>query len=291
MLKTGRKRNPKSKFKTLPVEVTETHGEKKTHQTDISNFLSKLQDNSNLPEVSVSVPGPDDAALPCSTRLCYKKEEEEKCVRSDGEISVNDVKKEKGKVLTENVTKKKTKKQVPQLRNTQLTDYFPVRRSNRKTQLNVMKEKQKIVEDAILNGVEEGFEVKEFPGKGRGVITLKSIKRGDFVLEYFGELIDYEEAKKREPIYAAQNSGCYMYYFKNKSKTYCVDSTKESSRVGRLVNHSKKNGNLKTQVFLIEDNPHLVFFALRDIEPGEELSYDYGDRSRASQEAHPWLAL
>ncbi len=29
----------------------------------------------------------------------------------------------------------------------------------------------------------------------------------------------------------------------------------------------------------------------RDIEPGEELLYDYGDRSKESLEAHPWLAL
>lgn len=64
-------------------------------------------------------------------------------------------------------------------------------------------------------------QIKEFPGKGRGVITKKHIKRGEFVLEYYGELIDYEEAKEREALYATkENTGCYMYYFKFRNKRF-----------------------------------------------------------------------
>lgn len=192
--------------------------------------------------------------------------------------------------IKSNITEKKTCKQMIS-QNRQLTDYFPVRRSSRKTVSIAKKERQNIVEDAILSGKEEGFEIKEFPGKGRGVITKKSIKRGEFVLEYYGELIDYEEAKKREAVYATKdNTGCYMYYFKFKNKQFCVDATKETNRLGRLVNHSKK-GNLKTQPFFIKECPHLVLLAGRDIEPGEELSYDYGDRRKDAVESHPWLAL
>lgn len=80
-----------------------------------------------------------------------------------------------------------------------------------------------------------------------------------------------------------------MYYFKYKDTKFCVDATKENGRLGRLVNHSKK-GNLKTQAFLIEDHPHLIFVATKDISPGEELLYDYGDRSKTSLKFYPWLA-
>ncbi|GIX91505.1 hypothetical protein CEXT_618581 [Caerostris extrusa] len=152
-----------------------------------------------------------------------------------------------------------------------------------------MEEKHKMIEDAILSGVEEGFEIS--PNKGRGVVTSKALKRGDFVLEYYGELIDYEEALRRESIYAMkENTGCYMYYFKSSNKRYCIDATKESDRLGRLINHSKK-GNLKTQSIYLKENPHLAFFACRDIEAGEELCYDYGDRSKQALKSHPWLAL
>lgn len=172
-----------------------------------------------------------------------------------------------------------------------LTEYFSIRRSGRKTKATLAKERQKEVEDAILNGIEEGFQVTEFADKGRGVTTSRPLKAGDFVLEYAGELIDVQEAKMREQIYATDSSiGCYMYYFTCRNKQYCVDATKETGRLGRLVNHSKR-GNLKTQTCIIKGIPHLVLVAQRNIEAGEELLYDYGDRSKASLQFHPWLAL
>lgn len=67
-----------------------------------------------------------------------------------------------------------------------------------------------------------------------------------------------------------------------------VDATKESNRMGRLINHSK-NGNCQTKLHDINGVPHLILVASRDIDEGEELLYDYGDRSKASIAAHPWL--
>ena len=68
-----------------------------------------------------------------------------------------------------------------------------------------------------------------------------------------------------------------------------VDATAESSRLGRLVNHSR-SGNLAPKVIEIEDRPHLLLVARFDILPGKELLYDYGDRSSLSLKYHPWLA-
>lgn len=45
--------------------------------------------------------------------------------------------------------------------------------------------------------------------------------KGEFVVEYIGELIDQVTAKKREKIYALdQNTGCYMYYFQHRNHQY-----------------------------------------------------------------------
>ncbi|XP_054708845.1 N-lysine methyltransferase KMT5A-like [Uloborus diversus] len=263
-----------------------------SHQTDIKKFFvpSNIKDlkpsSTNIPD-PLYVPAPDEASLPCSNLTldtdiklqvnCYEKFKEKDCVKPKRD------KKNKKKTTNLNSESK--------LQNSQLTDFFPVRRSNRKTYLNVMKEKQKLIETAILSADEKGFEVKEFPEKGRGVITTKFFKKGEFVLEYDGDFIDYSEAKKREELYSAkENTGCYMYYFQYMNKTYCIDATKESGRLGRLINHSKK-GNLKTEPVLVQKRPHLVLFASRDIDPGEELLYDYGDRSKKSLISHPWLAL
>lgn len=59
--------------------------------------------------------------------------------------------------------------------------------------------------------------------------------------------------------------------------------------MGRLVNHSR-NGNLTTKTVTINKEPHLVLIAKHDIKPAEELTYDYGDRSKESLMHHPWLA-
>ena len=68
-----------------------------------------------------------------------------------------------------------------------------------------------------------------------------------------------------------------------------MDATAESGKLGRLLNHSKA-GNCKTRVVGVGDRPYLILVAARDIKEGEELQYDYGDRSKSSIESHPWLA-
>ncbi|KAK0167258.1 hypothetical protein PV327_004682 [Microctonus hyperodae] len=175
--------------------------------------------------------------------------------------------------------------------NHKVTEYFPVRRSIRKCKKTVLEEKQRDLENKVLCEVEDGLEVKHFVGKGRGVVTTREFKKGEFVVEYAGDLIDQIEAKKREAEYAKdQNTGCYMYYFQHRNHQYCVDATAETNKLGRLVNHCR-NGNLVARVVEIGNTPHLVLTAKEDIPIGIELNYDYGDRSRESIRNHPWLAL
>ncbi|KAJ7309759.1 hypothetical protein JRQ81_007825 [Phrynocephalus forsythii] len=173
--------------------------------------------------------------------------------------------------------------------NRKLTDYYPVRRSSRKSKKELQIEEKKRIDHLIESGKEDGMKIDFIDGKGRGVIATRQFLRGEFVVEYHGDLIEITDAKKREAAYAQDPSaGCYMYYFQYLSKTYCVDATKETDRLGRLINHSKC-GNCQTKLHDINGVPHLILVASRDIKAGEELLYDYGDRSKASLEAHPWL--
>ncbi|XP_003740543.1 histone-lysine N-methyltransferase set-1 [Galendromus occidentalis] len=171
-----------------------------------------------------------------------------------------------------------------------ITDYFQPRRSNRRTKAEVIKSKQLLVEDRIIREDESGFEIVKYEDKGRGVISMVDLRAGDFVLEYAGDLINLKEARLREEKYAQDPSvGCYMYYFQHENCSYCVDATLESTRLGRLINHSIKGANLKTRSVKIGGKPRLIFLAKRDICSGEELLYDYGDRSKVSLQSHPWL--
>ncbi|CAH1801639.1 unnamed protein product [Owenia fusiformis] len=196
---------------------------------------------------------------------------------------------------SENQTKPKSskKKDTEVVKDNRLvTDYFPIRRSGRQTKKDIQREKQELLERLVLENCEDGLEVKDIIGKGRGVCSSKKFERGDFVIEYKGDLIDLSTAKGLEKKYSEHsNIGCYMYYFNFRNKQYCIDATAESGYLGRLLNHSCKVDNCMTKVIAIDNKPYLILVAKRDIDIGEELLYDYGDRSKESIAAHPWLAL
>ncbi|XP_016298131.1 N-lysine methyltransferase KMT5A-A-like [Sinocyclocheilus anshuiensis] len=187
---------------------------------------------------------------------------------------------------------KKSTKRITDTKSTQsrkVTDYYPIRRSSRKSKSELKCEEKRHIDMLITNGIENGMMVRCIEGKGRGVFATQKFQKGQYVVEYHGDLLQITDAKKREALYTQDpTTGCYMYYFQYLSKTYCVDATKESDRLGRLINHSK-TGNCQTKLHDINGIPHLILVASRDIQEGEELLYDYGDRSKASIEAHPWL--
>ncbi|KAI6221954.1 hypothetical protein M3Y99_01521800 [Aphelenchoides fujianensis] len=98
-------------------------------------------------------------------------------------------------------------------------------------------------------------------GKGLGLRAGKRIPRGRFVVEYAGEIVSAEEANERCCGYkAAGQEHHYIFTLKEHSGDSCtqtfIDATK-ILRYGRAV-------------------PVCALFARRDIEAGEELSYDYG---------------
>jgi histone-lysine N-methyltransferase SETD8 len=132
--------------------------------------------------------------------------------------------------------------------------------------------------------------VRDTQGKGKGVFAVKEFKKGDLVCEYSGQLLNKKEADKQEKEYEGKpECGCYMYYFKFNGKTMCVDATKDNGQLGRLLNHSKTKANVVTKLFEIDRLPYLALLAKRDVSIGEELVYDYGERSHKVIQLFPWL--
>ena len=166
------------------------------------------------------------------------------------------------------------------------------KRPIRVTTTALQKQQEDVINHQLTQHYDTGLplEIKGTNEKGRGVFTCIDFQKGDFVVEYAGELVTLEEAKNREMEYEKDPSyGSYMYYFTNDNKSYCVDATEETGRLGRLVNHSKKRANLKPKVHTLNRNPHIIFLASRHIKIGEELLFDYGDKSKYSIKHHPWL--
>ena len=71
----------------------------------------------------------------------------------------------------------------------------------------------------IISQSEEGLVQINTPEKGRGVVATKVFTKGDILCEYAGDLLSHEEAIEQERIYEEDPTiGCYMYYFKYKTR-------------------------------------------------------------------------
>ena len=81
---------------------------------------------------------------------------------------------------------------------------------------------------------------------------------------------------------------CYAYVCII-SCTYSIDATRESNKVGRLINHSREHPNLSPKVIAIGGKPNIIFTANQIINKEEELLYDYGETRKLILEEHHWL--
>ena len=98
---------------------------------------------------------------------------------------------------------------------------------------------------------------------GLGLFATAPIRRGAFIVEYSGERIPTREAKARERAMGAR----YMFEINGR---WTVDGSPRSN-IGRYANHFCRP-NAESAV----SNGKVILRALQAIEPGEEITYDYG---------------
>lgn len=95
---------------------------------------------------------------------------------------------------------------------------------------------------------------------GLGLFAEESIPEGSFIIEYVGDVITRKEADWR--------GGKYL--FETSANRY-IDGKARSNKA-RYINHSCKP-NCEIEIL----RGRVLVFAARDIDDGEELSYDYGE--------------
>lgn len=134
-------------------------------------------------------------------------------------------------------------------------------------------------------------EIRDFgEAKGKGIIALDKINKGEYVVSYLGEVIGHVESKRREKLYEAQKLQHY-YMYETKVQKVLDRSTRKRERLvidptiarpeygwARLMNcGSPAQVNLRPRQVKLKEPPYveIQFFAKRDIEPGEELLFDY----------------
>ncbi|CAL8088245.1 unnamed protein product [Orchesella dallaii] len=115
-----------------------------------------------------------------------------------------------------------------------------------------------------------GIKRRLTPNKGYGVFTDNDIKKGDFIIEYVGEVVSEAVFKERMHTIYANDTHHYCLHLDG---GLVIDGHRAGGE-GRFVNHSCEP-NCEMQKWQVNGLSRMALFASRDIIPGEELSYDY----------------
>uniref|UniRef100_A0A8C9WG07 Histone-lysine N-methyltransferase, H3 lysine-36 specific n=1 Tax=Scleropages formosus TaxID=113540 RepID=A0A8C9WG07_SCLFO len=107
--------------------------------------------------------------------------------------------------------------------------------------------------------------------RGWGLRSVSHIKKGDFVSEYVGEVIDEEECRAR--IKHAQENDICNFYMLTLDKDRIIDAGPKGNQ-SRFMNHSCQP-NCETQKWTVNGDTRVGLFALTDVPPGTELTFNY----------------
>lgn len=101
---------------------------------------------------------------------------------------------------------------------------------------------------------------------GTGVYVIQPIRAGETIVEVVGERISSAEADRRHQEREAEDGHTFMFHVDEDTVIDCgVDSN-----ISRFINHS-----CEPNCEAVDDDGRIFVEALRDIEVGEELVYDY----------------
>ncbi|HJS91334.1 MAG TPA: SET domain-containing protein-lysine N-methyltransferase [Steroidobacteraceae bacterium] len=110
------------------------------------------------------------------------------------------------------------------------------------------------------------FEVRRSRVHGMGAFALRRIRQGTRIIEYLGERVSHEEADRRYESKPANDAHTFLFIVDSKT---VIDAGVDGNEA-RFLNHSC-NPNCESVI----EGRRVFIEAIRTIEPGEEMTYDY----------------
>jgi uncharacterized protein len=111
----------------------------------------------------------------------------------------------------------------------------------------------------------------QLPKAGKGLFTTKAIKKGEKIIEYKGEIIEWKEYEKR----VLESKDGYLFFI---SRKRCIDAWSTPQHKARYANDAAGLVKVKglrnnSEYEVVKDQCFIV--AKRNIEAGEEIFVDY----------------
>ena len=110
------------------------------------------------------------------------------------------------------------------------------------------------------------FELRRSAIQGRGAFALRRIRKGTRIIEYTGEIISNEEADRRYDDDSMRRHHTFLFSLDDGT---CIDAA-VGGNDARFINHS-----CDPNCEAVDVKGRIFIEAIRTIEPGEELVYDY----------------
>jgi len=111
------------------------------------------------------------------------------------------------------------------------------------------------------------FEVRHSRIHGYGVFAARRIRKGTTVIEYLGERVSHDEADARYEDKDPNDNHTFLFTVDSK---IVIDGGGVGGNEARYINHGCNPNCASTA-----QNKRIYVEAIRTIQPGEELAYDY----------------
>jgi uncharacterized protein len=118
----------------------------------------------------------------------------------------------------------------------------------------------------VATGKEQPFELRKSAIQGLGAFATRKIRRGQRIIEYTGEHIDNDEADRRYDDEKMKRHHTFLFIVNDKE---IIDAAVNGNDA-RFINHS-----CDPNAEAVVEGKRIFIYALRTIQPGEEVLYDY----------------
>lgn len=141
----------------------------------------------------------------------------------------------------------------------------------------------------VCSQIWKGLKVTDIVVKGKGVMATRQFKSGEIVCDYHGVIMTHEQGEAIHLSTTESETGYVMFYRNSKGEKMAIDAHTPTCPChpdvltkGRLINHEKslKKANLRPFYYELDFDGKpkdvILFKAVRDIQSGEEMLFNYG---------------